>query len=36
MIPKPSGEEGLGIEWPAKPMDKERLKELYEAISAKM
>ena len=36
MIPKPNVEEGLGIEWPAKPMDKERLKELYEAISAKM
>jgi hypothetical protein len=36
MIPKPSIEEGLGIEWPAKAMDKDKLKELYEAISAKM
>ena len=36
MIPKPSIEEGLGISWPAKKADMDKLKQLQEALKAKM
>jgi hypothetical protein len=36
MIPKPSVEEGLGILWPAKKADMDTLKQLQEALKAKM
>ena len=35
-IPKPNSEEGLGIEWPAKETDMEKLKALHSEIKAKM
>jgi len=36
MIPKPSQDEGLGIGWPAKKGDMDKLKSLLEDIKAKM
>ena len=35
-IPKPSPEEGLGISWPAKETDMDKLKALFNEIKAKM
>ena len=35
-IPKPSFEEGLGIGWPAKETDMDKLKTLFNEIKAKM
>ena len=35
-IPKPTSEEGLGIGWPAKETDMEKLKALHSEIKAKM
>ncbi|KAL7775327.1 hypothetical protein CFE70_009169 [Pyrenophora teres f. teres 0-1] len=36
LIPKPNQEEGLGIQWPTKPMEKEELSKLLEDIKSKM
>ncbi|KZF18914.1 HIT-like protein [Xylona heveae TC161] len=36
MIPKPNEAEGLGIGWPAKQADMEKLKQLFETIKAKV
>ncbi|KAL5000442.1 HIT-like domain-containing protein [Aspergillus recurvatus] len=36
MIPKPNEAEGLGIGWPAKEADMDKLKEYYESIKAKI
>ncbi|OAA49492.1 HIT family protein 1 [Metarhizium rileyi] len=36
MIPKPDEKEGLGISWPSKPGDMEKLKLLCEDIKSKM
>ncbi|KAG7009028.1 hit family protein 1 [Physcia stellaris] len=36
MIPKPTSEEGLGISWPAKETDMDKLKALFNEIKAKM
>ncbi|KND05010.1 hit family protein 1 [Spizellomyces punctatus DAOM BR117] len=36
IIPKPNEEEGLGVGWPGKTVDKEELKALAEQISAKI
>ncbi|CAF9920223.1 MAG: Adenosine 5'-monophosphoramidase [Heterodermia speciosa] len=36
VIPKPSPEEGLGISWPAKETDMDKLKTLFNEIKAKM
>jgi diadenosine tetraphosphate (Ap4A) HIT family hydrolase len=35
-IPKPNETEGLGVGWPAKKMDMEELKKLFEDVKAKM
>ncbi|KAJ3518186.1 hypothetical protein NLJ89_g30 [Agrocybe chaxingu] len=36
IIPKPSTEEGLGIGWPTKAMDKEELKQIFNEMKAKL
>ncbi|KAL8797558.1 MAG: hypothetical protein Q9195_000375 [Heterodermia aff. obscurata] len=36
VIPKPTPEEGLGIGWPAKETDMDKLKALFNEIKAKM
>lgn len=36
LIPKPNKQEGLGIEWPTKPADKDALTKLLEDIKSKM
>lgn len=36
MVPKPNMEEGLGISWPAQKGDMDKLKQLHEALKAKM
>ena len=36
LIPKPNQVEGLGIQWPAHPMEKEELSKLMEDIKSKM
>ncbi|OQD74559.1 hypothetical protein PENDEC_c010G04770 [Penicillium decumbens] len=36
MIPKPNEQEGLGIGWPAKESEMDKLKALFEEIKAKM
>ncbi|KAL6239109.1 hypothetical protein BDW75DRAFT_166952 [Aspergillus navahoensis] len=36
MIPKPNEAEGLGIGWPAREADMDKLKEYYESIKAKI
>jgi hypothetical protein len=36
MIPKTSSEDGMGISWPAKKADLDKLKQLHEALKAKM
>lgn len=36
MIPKPNETEGLGVGWPAKPMEKTELQKLFDEIKAKM
>jgi hypothetical protein len=36
MIPKPSLEEGMGISWPAKKAEMDKLKQLHEALKSKM
>jgi len=36
LIPKPNKEEGLGVNWPAKSVDKEELSKLLEDIKSKM
>lgn len=36
LIPKPNKEEGLGVHWPTKSMDKEELSKLLEDIKSKM
>ena len=35
-IPKPNEQEGLGVGWPAKKMDMDELKRLFEEVKAKM
>ena len=35
-IPKPDLKQGLGIEWPATIGDKDKLKELFDEVKAKM
>jgi hypothetical protein len=35
-IPKPNEQEGLGISWPAKESDMDKLKALHEEIKSKM
>lgn len=36
LIPKPNEQEGLGINWPTKPADKDELTKLLEEIKSKM
>ncbi|KAJ5905161.1 hit family protein 1 [Penicillium subrubescens] len=36
MIPKPNEHEGMGISWPAKESDMDKLKALHEEIKSKM
>jgi len=36
MIPKPNETEGLGIGWPTKKVEKDKLQQLLEEIKAKM
>ena len=36
VIPKPSNEEGLGINWPAQQMAKEELQSLLEELKGKL
>ncbi|KAJ7205185.1 HIT-like domain-containing protein [Mycena pura] len=36
VIPKPSKDEGLIIDWPAKPMAKEELQNIYEEMKGKL
>ncbi|KAH0556887.1 hypothetical protein GP486_005324 [Trichoglossum hirsutum] len=36
MIPKPNGQEGLGIGWPAMKTDMDKLKELFAELKSKM
>ncbi|KAL4258011.1 HIT-like superfamily protein, partial [Pleurotus pulmonarius] len=36
VIPKPSKEEGLGIDWPAQQMAKEELQSLLEELKGKL
>ena len=35
-IPKPDQEQGLGISWPAKKADMEKLKEYFNDVKAKI
>jgi len=36
MIPKPNETEGLGIGWPAQPVEKDKLEQLFKEIKSRM